>query len=59
MVWQATWPRLLRPPGPRTRTRGDGIQPAFFAVDYLRALAGLALERRDLDTAEQLTEQAR
>jgi len=27
-------------------------------VHYLRALAGLALERRDLDTAEQLTEQA-
>ena len=27
-------------------------------MDYLRALAGLALERRDLDTAEQLTEQA-
>ena len=26
-------------------------------MDYLRALAGLALERRDLDTAEQLTEQ--
>jgi LuxR family transcriptional regulator, maltose regulon positive regulatory protein len=30
----------------------------FFAVDFLRALAGLALERRDLDTAEHLTEQA-
>jgi len=29
----------------------------FFAVDHLRALAGLALERRDLDAAEQLTEQ--
>jgi LuxR family transcriptional regulator, maltose regulon positive regulatory protein len=29
-----------------------------FAVDYLRALAGLALERRDLNTAEQLTERA-
>jgi LuxR family transcriptional regulator, maltose regulon positive regulatory protein len=28
----------------------------FFAVDYLRVLAGLALERRDLDTAEHLTE---
>ena len=27
-------------------------------MHYLRALAGLALERRDLDTAEQLTEQA-
>jgi len=30
----------------------------FFALDYLRVLAGLALERRDLDAAEQLTEQA-
>ena len=29
----------------------------FFAIDYLRALAGLALERRDMDTAEHLTEQ--
>jgi LuxR family maltose regulon positive regulatory protein len=29
-----------------------------FAVDYLRALGGLALERRDLDTAERLTERA-
>ncbi len=27
-------------------------------MDYLRSLAGLALERQDLDTAEQLTEQA-
>jgi LuxR family maltose regulon positive regulatory protein len=27
-------------------------------VDYLRVLAGAALERRDLDTAEQLTERA-
>ena len=27
-------------------------------MDHLRALAGLALERRDLDTAEQLAEQA-
>ncbi len=34
-----------------------GFSEHFFAVDYLRALAGLALERRDLDTAEQLTEQ--
>ena len=30
----------------------------FFAVDYLRALAGLALERRDLDSAERFAEQA-
>jgi LuxR family transcriptional regulator, maltose regulon positive regulatory protein len=29
----------------------------FFALDYLRGLAGLALERNDLDTAERLTEQ--
>jgi LuxR family transcriptional regulator, maltose regulon positive regulatory protein len=34
-----------------------GFDRHFFAVDYLRVLAGLALERRDLDTAEQLTEQ--
>jgi LuxR family maltose regulon positive regulatory protein len=37
---------------------GVGFDQHFFAVDYLRVLAGLALERRDLDTAEQLTEQA-
>ena len=35
-----------------------GFGQHFFAVDYLRALAGLALEGRDLDTAEQLTERA-
>jgi LuxR family maltose regulon positive regulatory protein len=35
-----------------------GFGQHFFAVDYLRVLAGLALERRDLDTAEQVTEQA-
>ena len=34
-----------------------GFSQHFFAVDHLRALAGLALERRDLDTAEDLTEQ--
>ncbi len=34
-----------------------GFGQHFFAVDGLRVLAGLALERRDLDTAEQLTEQ--
>jgi LuxR family maltose regulon positive regulatory protein len=34
-----------------------GFSEHFFAVDYLRVLAGLALERRDLDTAEHLTEQ--
>ncbi len=35
-----------------------GFSQHFFAVDYLRALAGLALERRELDAAEQLAEQA-
>jgi LuxR family maltose regulon positive regulatory protein len=33
-----------------------GFDQHFFAVDHLRTLAGLALERRDLDTAERLTE---
>jgi LuxR family transcriptional regulator, maltose regulon positive regulatory protein len=33
-----------------------GFSQHFFAVDHLRALSGLALERRDLDTAEHLTE---
>jgi LuxR family transcriptional regulator, maltose regulon positive regulatory protein len=40
------------------QARRLGFGQHFFAVDYLRALSGLALERRDLDTAEQLTEQA-
>ena len=35
-----------------------GFGQHFFAIDFLLALAGVALERRDLDTAEQLTEQA-
>jgi LuxR family transcriptional regulator, maltose regulon positive regulatory protein len=34
-----------------------GFDRHFFAIDHLRALAGLALERRDIDTAEHLTEQ--
>ena len=34
-----------------------GFGQHFFAMNHLRALAGLALERRDLDTAEHLTEQ--
>ena len=34
-----------------------GFEQHIFAVDYLRTLAGLALEHRDLDTAEHLTEQ--
>ena len=33
-----------------------GFGQHFFAVDHLRVLAGVALERRDLDTAEQLAE---
>jgi LuxR family transcriptional regulator, maltose regulon positive regulatory protein len=33
-----------------------GFEQHFFAVDHLRVLAGIALERRDLDTAERLTE---
>ena len=35
-----------------------GFDRHFIAVDYLRALAGAALERRDLDGAEHLTDQA-
>jgi LuxR family maltose regulon positive regulatory protein len=35
-----------------------GFGRHFFAVDPLRVLAGLALERLDLDTAEELTERA-
>ena len=35
-----------------------GFDQHFFAPDYLRVLAGLALEQRDLDAAEYLTEQA-
>ena len=35
-----------------------GFGQHFFAIDYLLTLASVALERRDLDTAEQLTEQA-
>ena len=33
-----------------------GFSQHFLAVDHLRALSGLALERRDLDAAEHLTE---
>ena len=35
-----------------------GFGQHFIAIDHLLALAGVALERRDVDTAEQLTEQA-
>ena len=34
-----------------------GFDRHFFAVDYRRVLTGLALERRDLSTAERLAEQ--
>src|SRR6201989_3202872 len=33
-----------------------GFSQHFFATDILRTLSGLALERRDLDTAERITE---
>ena len=35
-----------------------GFEQHPFAVDYLRVLAGTALEQRDLNTAEHLTERA-
>ena len=35
-----------------------GFEQHPFAVDYLRVLSGVALEQRDLDTAERLTERA-
>src|SRR5262249_23052646 len=35
-----------------------GFDQHLFAIDQLRVRAGLALERRDLDAAAQLTEQA-
>jgi LuxR family transcriptional regulator, maltose regulon positive regulatory protein len=38
------------------QARRLGFGQHFFAVDCLRVLAGSALERRDLDTAEHLTE---
>lgn len=41
-----------------SQARRLGFDRHFFAVDHLRVLAGLALERRDLDTAERLTERA-
>jgi ATP/maltotriose-dependent transcriptional regulator MalT len=48
----------MPPPPLIARRDGWGLASIFFAVDYLRVLAGLALERRDLDTAEQLAEHA-
>jgi LuxR family maltose regulon positive regulatory protein len=41
-----------------SQSRRLGFDQHFFSWDYLRALAGLALEQRDPDTAEQLTERA-
>ncbi len=41
-----------------TDARRLGFEQHPFAVDYLRVLSGVALEQRDLDTAEQLTERA-
>jgi len=40
------------------QARRLGFDQHFFALDYLRVLSGIALERRDLSTAERLTEQA-
>jgi LuxR family maltose regulon positive regulatory protein len=41
-----------------SEARRLGFSQHFFAVDYLRVLAGLALERRDLNAAERLAERA-
>ena len=55
----AAWPRPLRPPrAADTDAKRLGFEQHPFAVDYLRVLAGAALEQRDLDTAEHLTERA-
>jgi LuxR family maltose regulon positive regulatory protein len=35
-----------------------GLGQHFFAVDFLRVLSGIALERHDLDAAEQFSERA-
>jgi LuxR family transcriptional regulator, maltose regulon positive regulatory protein len=40
------------------QARRLGFDRHIFAIDHLRALSGLALERRDLDAAERLCEQA-
>ena len=44
--------------GAQAEARRLGFDHHFFAVDHLRVLAGLAVERRDLDAAEQLAEHA-
>jgi LuxR family transcriptional regulator, maltose regulon positive regulatory protein len=42
----------------QAEARRLGFSQHFFAVDHLRVLSGLALERRDLDAAEHLAERA-
>jgi LuxR family maltose regulon positive regulatory protein len=44
--------------GAQADARRLGFEQHPWAVDHLRALAGAALERRDFDAAEQLTERA-
>jgi LuxR family transcriptional regulator, maltose regulon positive regulatory protein len=44
--------------GAAADARRLGYSQTFFAIDYWLVLAGVALERRDLDTAEQHIEQA-
>jgi LuxR family transcriptional regulator, maltose regulon positive regulatory protein len=44
--------------GADTDAKRLGFEQHPFAVDYLRVLAGTALEQRDFDTAERLTERA-
>jgi LuxR family maltose regulon positive regulatory protein len=54
--------RLARAAEAAHRAEADARRLGFeqhpFAVDYLRVLSGVALERRDLDTAEHLAERA-
>ncbi len=54
--------RLAQAAGAARAAEADARRLGFeehpFAVDYLRVLAGAALEQRDLDTAEHLTERA-
>jgi LuxR family transcriptional regulator, maltose regulon positive regulatory protein len=61
LAWQESG-RLAEADDAATAASADagrlGFSHHFFAVDHLRALAGLAVERRDLDAAERLAEQA-
>jgi LuxR family transcriptional regulator, maltose regulon positive regulatory protein len=54
--------RLTRAADAARKADADARRLGFaehpFAVDYLRVLSGVALEQRDLDAAEQLTERA-